>query len=382
MASQETFHVTIRPGGVAILSLALALFLFGLASVDGACMTVGVALAFVLWVAFLIARWNLHGIEIGIKFPDGVTTGRGFGLGFRLGIPHRRHDAFAIKADLTLAGLREEQVAIPWIAAGSDFRTELQISMPARGHFHSHVVSLSSCFPFGWFESERWIRLSEPILVKPRISAVPVQMEASGGGRAGLEPTAWQGSCVETGGDWRGLRAWRVGDSPKQIHWPCSLRQPPRMSAGEWLVRDEDPPGLAWDACLVVFHSVGNRGGLIRLDRFERALSLMAGIIRQVRRDGCRCRWTADFTGWNSHPADTTAEWESTLRSLARCERSTHTEWQDVVGAIQKAKTGEVVLVISDVAREEWIGKLVGGAKIHGFSPFGKARTTRLFHPR
>ena len=218
-------------------------------------------------------------------------------------------------------------------------------------------------------------------MVAPRMGNPGRLHWASPGDRRSIISDECQPALVSEG-DWRGLRPWRSGDSPRQIHWPSSLRQPPTGNRQSWVVRDQDPDDPMCGDCFLVFHSWGNPGGLIRLDRFERAVSLMSGLMRNLRRRGARCSWTSDFTGWDCHATESQSDWRDTLSLLTRARRSSETAWERVLQAICKVPGNQTVLVVSDEPLDHWIGRLPKRPDLHGLSPSGKSETTRLLHPR
>jgi uncharacterized protein (DUF58 family) len=100
-----------------------------------------------------------------------------------------------------------------------------------RGRFPQSGTLLATGFPFGVWQSSRWIEFDQTCLVWPAVPALgdPLAVrqlralgERSYENRVGHE------------GDFLGLRAYRPGDSLRKIHWPQSVR------AGDLIVRESE----------------------------------------------------------------------------------------------------------------------------------------------
>ena len=212
-------------------------------------------------------------------------------------------DAFSLRIEVNLAGKTRIGGRAAWISAGSAADLELRVSVPERAWTETQQVRLISDFPFGFFRAERTLEVAHPLCVFPR-PIVPRDWSFPGGRMDA--PHAELAAAGDAAGEIRGLRPWRAGDSPRRILWPASLRSMAR-GAG-MVVRECDPPGFRPERCAVVFHSYGASGGLIRPDRFEKALSLAAGTLQRLQAQGLQARWIADFSDWKPAPAPTRAQ--------------------------------------------------------------------------
>ncbi|MBL8890600.1 MAG: DUF58 domain-containing protein [Planctomycetaceae bacterium] len=90
-----------------------------------------------------------------------------------------------------------------------------------RGRFPNSGAMLATGFPFGVWQSSRWIQTGDTCLVWPHvpqlIDAFAIQHLRAVGEQA-------YESRVGEEGDFLGLRAYRDGDSLKKVHWPQSAR--------------------------------------------------------------------------------------------------------------------------------------------------------------
>ena len=352
-------QLSVQPRGAVIGGLGVALIIAGLWRVDGVLAALGVAAWCLLALAWLLARWNPARLELAMQCPEKVRAGMVFPLGVTLRNPRRWLDAFGVRIELHLAGQSRIGGRAAWVAAGSAADLEMRVSLPARTWVENHRVRLVSDFPFGFFEAARAMEISHAMWVLPK-PLVPRGLSFPGG-----TMDAAQADGAAAGGapgEPHGMRPWRAGDSPRRMVWPATLRSLAR-GAG-MVVRESDPPGFRPLRCAVVFHSFGMDGGLIRPDRFEKALSLAAGSLRHLQSQGMGARLIADFDGWKSRPAGTRAQLAACLEILAQAGRAAGTEAHDLQAALAGIGEDEGLVVLSDMPVASWRAAL----------PKGKAR--------
>jgi uncharacterized protein (DUF58 family) len=236
-----------------------------------------------------------------------------------------------------------------WVPSGTAADLELRMAVPRRAHLLAHPVRLASTFPLGMFEHRRTLVAEHEMLVFPRpinpsgLRAMGVLMDAAPHDGA---------SAGEAMGEPRGLRPWRPGDAMRRIDWPASVRS---WSHGAGLVvREGDPPGFHPRRCLLLFHSFGADGSLIRPERFEHALSLAAGVIHQFHHLGIPVRMVADFDGWIEHPATSRAQLATCQEVLAKAVRARGTEAHDLQAAAARVGDDEVLVALSDMPVAGW----------------------------
>jgi uncharacterized protein (DUF58 family) len=201
----------------------------------------------------------------------------------------------------------------------------------------------------GLFEMRRVLLLAHSLVVFPRVVA-PEGLRALG---VLMDASPVDGAAAgEAVGEPRGLRPWQPGDSPRRVDWPNSIRS---WAHGAGLVvRETDPPGFHPRRCVVLFHSFGADGSLIRPDRFEQALSLAAGTLRHLHTLGIPVRLVADFDGWIEHPAATRAQLAVCETVLAKAIRAKGTEAHDLQAAASRTHDDEVLIVFSDMPPGSW----------------------------
>ena len=359
---QRPVKLSVQPRGAVLGGVGVAMIVAGLWRVDGVLAALGLAVWCLLALCGLIARLNPAGLEVVLQCPEKVQAGVVFPLGVTLVNRRRWLDAFGVRIELNLANRTRCGGRAAWVAAGTAADLELRVAIPERTWAGRHRVRLVSDFPFGFFKSEKTLEVPHTMWVLPK--PVPPRGLWFSGGMLDA-PQADGVAAGEAPGEPHGLRPWRAGDSPRRIVWPATLRSLAR-GAG-MVVRESDPPGIRPLRCAVVFHSFGTDGGLIRPDRFERALSLAAGTLRLLHGQGMPVRWIADFDDWKPRPANTRAQVAACLEGLARAKRAAGTEAHDLQAALAGIGDDEGLVILSDMPVSAWrsaLPKSVQGAFI------------------
>ena len=341
--------LSVLPRGAVLGGVGVAMIVAGLWRVDGVLAALGLAVWCLLVLCGWIARLNPAVLEVMLQCPEKVQAGVVFPLVITVFNRRRWLDAFGVRIELNLANRTRCGGLAAWVAAGTAADLELRVTIAERTWAGRHRVRLVSDFPFGFFEAERALKVPHEMCVLPR-PVVPRGLWFSGGMLDALQADGV--AAGEAPGEPHGLRPWRAGDSPRRIVWPATLRSLAR-GAG-MVVRESDPPGIRPLRCAVVFHSFGTDGGLIRPDRFEKALSLAAGTLRQLHGQGMPVRWIADFDGWRPRPANTRAQVAACLEGLARAQRAAGTEAHDLQAALAGIGDDEGLVILSDMPVSAW----------------------------
>ncbi len=141
-----------------------------------------------------------------------------------------------------------------------------------RGVYPLSTLTLTTSFPFGLFRKERDLEIPGELVIWPRTDR-PVRPVSAGGGR-----TRYRGK-VEAGragarGEYRGLRGYRPGDDPRDIHWRSTAR------LGEPVIREyeEDSAETVW----ICLDTRPGPGEAVQ----ERAVEVAASLAARFRRQG------------------------------------------------------------------------------------------------
>lgn len=337
-----------------LVVLSAALFAAGIWRIDGVMGAMG--LAGLVWIA--LSRWlgceNLKRIAIRTEGPERVTAGIPFPWRMTLLNTRRWLDARHIELRTCLPGDAPVGFQCRWLAAGSEADYDSRATANTRAEGREIRVSLTSTHPFGLFRFHREITLPHAMLVLPR-TRTPRDSPSDG---VMFDGTPHTGATTGSeGGDLRGLREWRAGDSPRQIAWPATIRAVARGAS--LVVRESDPPGFLPQCCLVVLHSFASRRTLVRPERFERALEIASGWIERLHTMGIRTRVIADFDGWTARSTATRSEIIQCRERFARATRCRSTEAHELQHAITAtALNHETLILISDMPSGSWCDDL------------------------
>ena len=341
--------MTFTPRGIFFLLASLLLVGGGFAMTHGPLIALGLAGFIVLVMVAILGRWNLARLNLYLTGPSRAFANKTFDA--RLTVVNSRalFDACALDLEVKLSGSEAAHAHAPWTAARSSSTAKLRLTAIERGSQEEHPFEISSRFPLGLFFFDRKGRLHHPLEVFPK-SLVPKEFFAQG-----QFEDAWEGNGFEAGdapGEPRGLRPYQPGDRAKQIHWPSTLRSLARGRHPR--IREYDPPGLRPSKAAVIFHSFATDNTLIRTDQFERALSLVCGTLKHLRKHGIPTILRADFLEWRPQKTFDRESWSQTLTLLAIAQRANHTEAHDLVAEIEAIPPDQAILILSDMPPDSW----------------------------
>jgi uncharacterized protein (DUF58 family) len=203
----------------------VATVLIGLGAVNG-----GLNLLFALWgmMLFLIiasgvlSELGLAGLEVRRAPPPVIHAGAPYLMGIALANRKRRLPAFSIEVEDLLEGRPiEKRCYFLKLPAGRTQETAYRHTIARRGRHRLTGMRLATKFPFGLVQKSRDLASPTEVIVYPAL--VPV------------EPAVLRGLPVRHGGtrqrlrshdgDFFGLRDFRPGDDPRDIHWRTSARR-------------------------------------------------------------------------------------------------------------------------------------------------------------
>jgi uncharacterized protein (DUF58 family) len=203
----------------------VATVFIGLGAVNG-----GLNLLFALWgmMLFLIvasgvlSELGLSRLEVRRAPPPVIHAGAPYLMGIALSNRKRRLPAFSIEVEDLLEGRPiEKRCYFLKLPAGRTQETAYRHTIARRGRHRLTGMRLATKFPFGLVQKSRDIASPTEVIVYPAL--VPV------------EPAVLRGLPVRHGGnrqrlrshdgDFFGLRDFRPGDDPRDIHWRTSARR-------------------------------------------------------------------------------------------------------------------------------------------------------------
>jgi uncharacterized protein (DUF58 family) len=214
LSSRRVYILPTRAGWAFTAVLAVT-FIAGINYGNGLAMLLCFWLAGFGLVAMLQSQRQLSGLRITNAAAEPAFAGQTVPLRLRFAARDRT-------SDLRGGTARGTGVAAVSDHPAGELRLDLQLPAPVRGTWRAPALRLESSAPFGLFRTWTWLQLDVRTLVYPAPhGSLPVpQVPGSGNGRSrpgsGLDELAW-------------LRAFREGDSPRQVAWKAYARGAPLL---------------------------------------------------------------------------------------------------------------------------------------------------------
>jgi uncharacterized protein (DUF58 family) len=228
-------------------------------------------MACLLVASVLLAGLGLSGLQVRRVPPPVIHAGTPYLMGIALENRKRRLPSFSIEVeDLVDAHPIDKRCYFLKLPAGRTQETSYRHRLPRRGRHRLSGFRLATKFPFGLMQRARMVVDPAEVVVYPALAPLPPAILR--GLPSPLAPARRRAHSRQ--GELAGLRAFRDGDDPRDIHWRSSARR------GLPLVREhEDDEG---QRALIVFD---NRPGDDDA-AFELAVSLTAALCVELGRRG------------------------------------------------------------------------------------------------
>jgi len=205
-----------------------ALFSVGSLAIGFAAVNTGNNLLYLLLGAMLgfiaLSGWLservLRQLEVRRHTPRGVTVERPIRLTYYVTNRKRLFPTLAVY--LIEEGLAEPAF-IGRVGAGDSVAVGSENRFVQRGVYALETLTLSTSFPFGMFTQERDVPVPGELVIWPRTDR-PVRLPAHPGGHGRQQFADASGGAPGARGEYRGLREYRVGDDPRDIHWRTTAK--------------------------------------------------------------------------------------------------------------------------------------------------------------
>lgn len=258
----------------------VATLLVGAAAVNG-----GINLLFLIFgmMLFLIlasgvmSELALKDLEVTRRPPASIHARTPFLMGMAVKNLKPRLPTFSLEVEDLLEGRPvERRCYYLKLPAGRTQETAYRHTLPRRGLWKLSGFRLSTRFPFGMIRKSRDVEASAELLVYPALVPVPdlgLQTRATDRDR-------FDESRPSRRGEFHGLREYRSGDDPRDIHWKASAKR------GRFVIREsEEESGRA--LIVVLQHEAGVAPKAEGADTpFEAAVSLAASVVLALTRRG------------------------------------------------------------------------------------------------
>ena len=205
--------------GLGFAAVLLGMLLAALNYGNGTALGLAGLLGGLALVAMHQCHRNLLELEIAsIETTPGFAGGRGL-------------MALALTNDARIGRLRVQveadgatRAAVVDLAPNATARAVLEVPTPRRGRLRIDRVRISTTHPFGLFRSWTWLSAPVSIIVFPRPHGAR-PLPPPDGARHDSRRSGDGGEQDE----WRGLRPFRDGDSPRQVAWKAYARGAPLL---------------------------------------------------------------------------------------------------------------------------------------------------------
>ena len=254
----------------------VATVLIGLGAVNG-----GLNLLFALWgmMLFLIiasgvlSELTLRGLEIRRAPPPVIHAKTPYLMGIALTNRKRRLPSFSVEVEDLIEGRPiEKRCYFLKLPAGRTQETAYRHTIARRGRHRLSGLRLATKFPFGLLQKSRDLAAATEVIVYPALVPVSAAVLRGLPVRHGGNGQRWR----SRDGDFFGLRDFRPGDDPRDIHWRTTARR------GVPFVREnEDDEGR--EAAVVLDNAAGAAP-----EAFEAAVSEAASYAMELLARGFR----------------------------------------------------------------------------------------------
>lgn len=261
----------------------IATLLLGLAAINA-----GLNLLFLVWgmMLFLVlasgvlSELCLRHLAVSRKVPAAIHAGSPYLMGISLSNRKRRLPSFSVEVEDLVAGKPlDKRCYFLKLPAGRTQETAYRHQLSKRGRHQLTGFRLSTKFPFGLIQKSRDVADARELLIYPALVRVPESVLRGFPATYGLGRHKWRSRS----GEFAGLRDYRPGDDPRDIHWRSTARR------GVTLMREsEDDEGL--EATILFDNLLGDGIGM---ESFEEAVSLAASVATVLIQRGYRVAFGA-----------------------------------------------------------------------------------------
>jgi uncharacterized protein (DUF58 family) len=179
-------------------------------------------MACLLGASGVLATMALAGLRVRRVPPPVIHAGTPYLMGISLTNRKRRLPSFSIEVEDLVGGRPiEKRCYFLKLPAGRSQETSYRHVVPRRGRHRLTGFRLATKFPFGLMVRAKEVAAPLELVVYPALAALPAAIL-----RALPAPrSAGQQKGPSRHGDLAGLRLFRAGDDPRDIHWRTSARR-------------------------------------------------------------------------------------------------------------------------------------------------------------
>lgn len=291
-----SLRVTAR--GIVFLLLSSAVGLAAILRGSNLLFAVFCAMAGILVSSAWLTRRSARALSVTLRLPDGVPVAEPLTIECRVLNRSRSLAAAALRLSVALSHegkpwpLQPVPAHAAWVPPGGGARALLSAIAPVRGWSVAGPATVTLAFPPGLVEATVVLPAEERTLILPRRGIVPRRMIPAALART--DPLAAVAAVSAGDDEFAGIREFRVGDSPRRIHWKLSGRVPGRLLVQEF------SDLRARDARILLDTRIPSAADARRVARLERSVSFAAALAEALLAEGCAVR----FQAFSPEPVD------------------------------------------------------------------------------
>lgn len=179
------------------------------------------ALLGLIMLSGMLSEQALRGLHVRRRVPRSITRGEPAAMRYTVSKAAGRLPSFAVSVRERSGG---DVGFVLALAPDSQVSVRTRSIFPQRGVIELRDIIMSTTFPFGLFAKERDVRARDVVLVRPPVTRPVRDVRAGGRDGARVSEFAARAAGGERG-EFRGLRAYRSGDDPRDVHWRSSARR-------------------------------------------------------------------------------------------------------------------------------------------------------------
>jgi uncharacterized protein (DUF58 family) len=234
---------------------------------------------FLILASGVLSELCLRELEVTRRPPSSIHAGAPYLMGIAVRNQKKRLPTFSLEVeDLVAEKPVDRRCYYLKLPAGRVQETAYRNTLNRRGYHELTGFRLSTRFPFGLIRKSRDIQAPMRLLVYPALMPVPEHIVYGKKAEEGRKQTR----SPSRRGDFYGLREFRPGDDPRDIHWRASARR------GRLFLRESEDETSRRVAILLEDLASGD-GSDDRDENaaaFEGAVSMAASLAVQLLRRG------------------------------------------------------------------------------------------------
>lgn len=241
----------------------------------------------ILLMSGILSSISLTGLTMRLELPQHIFAGQSVRALIELENEKLTLPSFSLRVEGAkdehpgAAAVVDTPIYFPYLPKKARAQQSVPITFARRGAYRQDAFRIVTRFPFGFLQKARRVELPTEALVYPTVEPTQELLDVMGGLQGALESMS-----KGRGQDLYALRDYLPTDSARHVHWKASAR------LGSLMVREFTRE----DDCRVLLVLDPHMDPHSAADRFERAVTLCAGIAWQLFERNARLQFrTADM---------------------------------------------------------------------------------------